>query len=139
MQALTRVSRILEHASTELSLADFRVLSSIAGGDGRASRVARRLAIGRPTISAAVDSLCKRGLLHRSEEAGDQRASALSLTQAGEAVRDRAEAEMLLRVEQLCARTQNGDRTIETLAWLGTAIEDSMSERAARSRTATHD
>src|ERR1700722_4197232 len=86
VRALSRVSRLLERASGELSLSHYRVLSAIASGDQRASRVAARLAVGKPTISASVESLCQRGLLARSAVDGDHRAAALHLTAAGEAV-----------------------------------------------------
>ena len=82
MRGLARAARILERVSGELSLAHYRVLSAIAGGDERASRVAERLALGKPAVSAAVESLSQRGLIARSEVAGDQRAAALRLTDA---------------------------------------------------------
>ena len=129
VQALTRVSRFLERVSTELSLPDFRVLSAVDSGEARASRVAARLAIGRPTISAAVDSLCKRGLLVRAEVDGDQRAASLTLTAEGVAVRQRVEDSLVDQLQALCDRTQDADRVIESLAWLGTAIESIINER----------
>ncbi len=61
VRALARASRVLERASSELSLAHYRVLSAIASGDERGSRIAARLALGKPTVSAAVESLCQRG------------------------------------------------------------------------------
>src|ERR1700728_2063445 len=72
VRALARATRILERGSGELSLAHYRVLSAIASGDERASRVAKRLAIGKPTVSAAVEALAQRGLLVRSAVDGDQ-------------------------------------------------------------------
>ncbi len=66
VRALARATRVLERASGELSLAHYRVLSAIASGEKRASRVAERLAIGKPTVSAAVEALAQRGLLLRS-------------------------------------------------------------------------
>src|ERR1700685_3261276 len=83
VRALSRASRLLERASGELSLAHYRVLSAIASGDERASRIAARLALGKPTVSAAVSALCRRELLTRSDVAADQRAAALELTEAG--------------------------------------------------------
>jgi DNA-binding MarR family transcriptional regulator len=136
VQALTRVSRFLERATTELSLPDFRVLSAVDSGEARASRVAARLAIGRPTISAAVDSLCKRGLLVRAEVDGDQRAASLTLTAEGSAVRQRVEDSLVGELQALCDRTQDADRVIESLAWLGSAIESIINERTdARSES----
>src|ERR1700722_18822054 len=105
VRALSRASRLLERASGELSLSHYRVLSAIASGDERASRVAARLAVGKPTISATVESLCQRGLIARSIVAGDHRAAALRLTAEGVALLSRVEAEMVARLEDLGSRT----------------------------------
>jgi DNA-binding MarR family transcriptional regulator len=128
VRALARASRLLERASGELSLAHYRVLSAIAGGDERASRVARRLALGKPTISATVESLCQRGLLVRSDVEADQRAEALRVTRQGAAVLARAEDQMIARIEDLCARTPDGDQLLESLVWLGAAIDEIQAE-----------
>src|ERR1700722_17505994 len=129
VRALSRASRLLERASGELSLSHYRVLSAIASGDERASRIAARLAVGKPTISATVDSLCQRGLLVRSTVKGDHRAAALRLTRQGAAVLSRVEAEMVARLEGLCSRTPDGGRLIESLVWLGGAIEADAAAR----------
>ncbi|HEY0259263.1 MAG TPA: MarR family transcriptional regulator [Lacisediminihabitans sp.] len=136
VRGIVRVSRLIERASAELSLADYRVLSAIDSGEGRASRLASRLALGKPTVSATVDSLHRRGLLDRSVVAGDQRASALSLTAEGRAIFERAETEMAGRIEDLCGRTPDGRRVMESLAWLGTAMDELMTERLAAERAA---
>jgi DNA-binding MarR family transcriptional regulator len=136
VRALARASRLLERASSELSLAHYRVLAAIASGDERATRIAARLAIGKPAISAAVESLCQRGLLDRSEVAGDQRAAALHLTAQGRAVLDRVETEMTTRLDRLCERVPNPGQMLEALVWLDAAIEaelaDFVAERAAQ-------
>jgi DNA-binding MarR family transcriptional regulator len=134
VRALARATRVLERASGELSLAHYRVLSAIAAGDERASGVARRLAIGKPTVSAAVEALAQRGLLVRSGVEGDQRVAALHLTSDGEALLGRVEAEMIRRIDDLCARTPDGGQLMESLAWLGIAIDDMQAERAAERR-----
>ncbi len=135
IRALARASRILERASGELSLAHYRVLSAIASGDERASLVADRLALGRPTISAAVEALCQRGLLSRSDVEGDQRAAALGLTPEGKALLARVESDMTDRITDLCDRTANGAQVLESLGALGRAVDELMAERAvARQR-----
>jgi DNA-binding MarR family transcriptional regulator len=131
VRALSRASRLLERASGELTLSHYRVLSAIASGDERASRIAARLAVGKPTISAIVESLCQRGLLARSTVKGDHRAAALRLTAQGAAVLSRVETEMVARLEGLCSRTPDGGRLIESLVWLGDAIEADAAERQA--------
>jgi DNA-binding MarR family transcriptional regulator len=134
VRALARASRMLERSSPELSLAHYRVLAAVASGDERASRVARRLAVGKPTISAAVDALCQRGLLERLDVAGDQRAAALRLTAGGEHLLARVEAEMIRRIDDLCARTPDGARLVQSLVWLGAAIDETRAERTANER-----
>ncbi len=131
VRALARATRVLERASGELSLAHYRVLSAVASGDERASRVARRLAVGKPTVSAAVDALAQRGMLVRTEVDGDHRVAALHLTREGVALLSRVEAEMIRRIEDLSARTPDGNQLMESLVWLGAAIDDMHTQRAA--------
>ncbi len=128
VRALARASRILERASAELSLPHYRVLAAIASGEERASRVAARLALGKPTISAAVDALTQRGLLAKSGRPDDQRVAVLRLTPAGEALLARVEAQMVERIDALCARTPDADRVREAFSWVGTAIDDAINE-----------
>lgn len=107
------------------------MLTAIAQGNERASNIARMLAIGKPTVSVAVDALCRRGLLVRSEVAGDQRAAALHLTPAGEALLEQVESEMISRLSDLCDRTPDGERLLESLGWLGSAMDSRLADRMA--------
>ncbi|HUJ64863.1 MAG TPA: MarR family winged helix-turn-helix transcriptional regulator [Acidimicrobiales bacterium] len=132
VRGLVRVSALLEKASSELSLAHYRVLSAISSGDERASRIARRLALGKPTVSAAVASLCQRGLLVRAGVEGDLRATDLRLTAEGRAVLERVEAEMIRRLEQVVSRSPDPPGAMDSLASLAPAIEEVVAERAAR-------
>jgi DNA-binding MarR family transcriptional regulator len=133
VRALARASRMLERATGELSLAHYRVLAAVASGEERASRMAARLALGRPAISAAVDSLSQRGLLTRVEVEGDARGVALALSAEGRQVLAEAEAEMVRRIEELAGRSPDPVRLLESLAWLGPAIDQVHDEgRAAR-------
>jgi DNA-binding MarR family transcriptional regulator len=129
VQALTRASKALERASGGLSLAHYRVLAAVAAGDERASRVAARLALGKPTVSASVEALCVRGLLVRSGVAADQRAVQLSLTADGLQVLAQAEAAMAAVLEDLAARTGRRDAVMNALVELGSAIEQAAAER----------
>lgn len=137
IRGLARVSRMLEKASTELSLANYRVLAAIGSGDERASRVGRNLVLGKPTVSATVDSLCQRGLVSRSSVGDDHRAVALKLTVEGQAVLDRVERAMIERISDLSARTPDGPRLMEALSWLGGAMDDALVQHAAVDGNAT--
>jgi DNA-binding MarR family transcriptional regulator len=133
VRALARMARALERASDELSLAQYRVLSAIASGAERASRVAERLQLGRPTVSAAVDALCREGLVQRAEAPGDQRAVSLVLTSDGAALLRRMERAMVAVLDELCARAGDRDLT-DRLAALGPALDALGAERLGRIR-----
>jgi DNA-binding MarR family transcriptional regulator len=136
VRALARASRVLERASGELSLPHYRVLAAIASGEERASRIATRLTLGKPTVSASVEALVKRGLLERSSSPGDQRVALLHITASGQETLDLVEAQMAARVAELAARTPDADQLLQSLGWLGAALEDVATERAATSGTA---
>ncbi len=131
VRALARVSRVLERASGELSLAHYRVLAAVAEGDERASRVARRLALGKPTISASVDALCRRGLLTREGVAGDQRAITLRLTPAGNATLREVEAAMVERLTAVLEHTTPGADVGAALVRLGAGLDRLAQQRMA--------
>ncbi len=130
VRALARASRFLERASDELSLAHYRILSAVASGDERASRVAHRLSLGKPTVSAAVEALTQRGLMARSDVKGDQRATTLSLTDEGRALLARVEADMIDRLDQVSQRIPNSEGLLNALVQLGTAIDELRAEKS---------
>jgi DNA-binding MarR family transcriptional regulator len=123
VRVLARLSRLMERASGDLSLPHYRVLAAIADGDERATRLAERLALGKPTISASVDALCRRGLLAREAVAGDHRASALRLTPAGDAALAGAESAMVQRLALLASQSPEAAEAVAALPALGTAID----------------
>jgi long-chain acyl-CoA synthetase len=130
-RALVRVARMLEHAASDLTLPQYRLLVMVAGGDQRASKLAGRLALSKPTVTAAVDGLVERGLLIRSEVPCDRRAVDLSLTDEGRralAATDAAISERLARVLDRCA-----DPTLarDGLLQLSAAVEAVVAERLA--------
>ncbi len=136
VRALSRLSRIVERASDELSFADYRVMSAIAGGEARASRLASRLLLGKPTISSTVDSLSKRGLIVKSTVEGDNRAVELSLSAEGAELFERMEARMVRQLELLAERTPDPPvRSSGVSCWLGAVIEESMAAHATRGRS----
>jgi len=127
---LTRLARVFERASAPLSLADFRALSAIADGEGRASRLAQRLAVGKPSISATVDSLSRRGFLERHGVEGDQRARTLRVTDAGLAAYAAAQERLRLEFSALAALTGRPEDGVAWLAELGASIDAALDARA---------
>jgi DNA-binding MarR family transcriptional regulator len=132
VRALARASRVVERASDGLSFADYRVLAAISSGEGRASRLAHRLAVGKPAISATVDSLHKRGLILRNAVEGDARATSLALSDEGAELFGRMESRMTRQLELLADRTDDPEALIRALGGLGDAIEQAMQEREQR-------
>jgi DNA-binding MarR family transcriptional regulator len=136
VRGFARAVRILERSSRELSMPHYRVLASVAAGEERASRVAERLELGRPAISSAVETLCGNGFLQRLEVEGDQRAVDLRVTPEGFAVLERVEHEMTHSLRALCARVEEGEQLLTSLAMLDRAVDAMFAEkRAARVRT----
>ncbi|MGH9921071.1 MAG: MarR family winged helix-turn-helix transcriptional regulator [Nitrososphaerales archaeon] len=134
VRSLARAARLLERASGDLGLAHYRVLSAIAGGEDRASRVAERFELGRPTVSAAVDVLCRGGLIERVEVATDQRAVELRLTRRGRDTLEAVETEMVRIIDDLCGRFPSLAAAPDVLATLGQALDARTDERHALPR-----
>jgi DNA-binding MarR family transcriptional regulator len=130
VRALARVSRLLERSSAGLSLPHYRVLAAIAEGHERASRVAHRLALGKPTVSASVEALSRRGLIVREDVTGDQRATTLRVTSEGERVLREAESAMCERLSTLLSHTDAPAETTRTLAGLSDALDRMTGERS---------
>jgi len=133
VRALARASRLLERGCGELSLSHYRVLSAVAAGDERASRLAQRLALGKPTISAAVESLAVRGYVHRRAVDEDQRAVALSVTDEGLRALAQAETAMTHRLAALLACADRPERVVSALGELEAALDRMAEARGAGS------
>ena len=131
VRALSRLSRVLETASPELSLAHYRVLSAVASGDERATRIASRLALGKPSVSSAVEALAARGLIVRSEVADDQRATCLGLTDDGRTLLAEVEAAMSARLRAVAERTASPVALLDALVAIQPALDSIVAEREA--------
>ena len=70
-------------AGMDLTLPQYRVLGILAEGSAAASGLADRLAVRRPSITALIDGLVARDLVHRRQEDADRRRVALRLTDEG--------------------------------------------------------
>ncbi|KHK97241.1 hypothetical protein LK09_13280 [Microbacterium mangrovi] len=132
VRAMARTARLMERTlPARLSMADFRMLSAIGDGEARASRLARRLALGKPAVSATVESLVKRGLVTRTAHGSDQRAVDLALTAEGVATLADADAALCRTVERIADATAGPDATVRVLADLGPALDTLLAAREA--------
>ncbi len=91
-RTIALLARVLERAAGDLTLAQYRVLALVSAGDERATLLAGRLAITKPSVSAVVDGLVERGCLAREPVDGDRRAIRLCITPTGpQALADRGD------------------------------------------------
>ncbi|MDQ6613497.1 MAG: MarR family transcriptional regulator [Actinomycetota bacterium] len=130
-RAVVRVARMLEHACSELSLPQYRLLVMVACGDQRASQLAGRLALSKPTVTAAVEGLVERGFLIRSEVVGDRRAVHLSLTDAGRAALAENDAAMSARLGWVLTHCDDPDLAHSGLLQLSGAVDRVVAQRMA--------
>ena len=136
METLARVARILERSSGQLSLSHYRVLVMVAAGDGRASRLAGRLALGKPAISAAVESLVLRGLLLRSDSDPDRRATQLGITAKGREALTASETSMSTALEGLLQHATDAGAVLAAVRDLSLALDRRQAVRETKATTA---
>ncbi|HEY9292282.1 MAG TPA: MarR family winged helix-turn-helix transcriptional regulator [Microlunatus sp.] len=77
------LARNLERTRAPLTTSQFRIMRRAAAGGERAARLAERLAVRKPTLTAIADGLVNAGLLLREADSADRRAIRLALTPAG--------------------------------------------------------
>jgi long-chain acyl-CoA synthetase len=131
VRTLARLARMLERGAGDLSLPQYRVLALVDGGGERASHLAERLAVAKPTVTAVVDGLVERGYLKRTADAGDRRATRITLTSAGRRALWDAEAAMEQRLDDVLARADDPAAVGAALADLGLALDRTRAQRLA--------
>jgi DNA-binding MarR family transcriptional regulator len=86
-----RLFRALERVDTGLTPQQYRIMKLAGAGGERSARLAERLAVAKPTLTATADGLVAAGYAQREAEAGDRRVVRLCLTAAGRAALERAD------------------------------------------------
>jgi long-chain acyl-CoA synthetase len=132
VRTLARLTRLLERGAGDLTLAQFRVLALVDEGGERASQLADRLAVGKPTVTAVVDGLVERGYLRRTADEHDKRATRITLTADGWEALDAAEAAMTERLDTVLGHAAGRRAILDALADLDHAIDVTRQERLAR-------
>jgi DNA-binding MarR family transcriptional regulator len=131
VRALALAARRLERAAGDLTLAQYRVLALVAGGDERASLVAERLAVAKPTITAVVDGLVERGFVTREAVAGDRRSTRLAVTALGKRALDAAEIAMAGSIDAVLDDAPDRAAVIASLLDLDDALSAFYMRRIA--------
>ncbi len=134
VRSVARLSRLLECGCKNLSLAQYRLLAMVDGGDERASRLAERLAVAKPTVTAVVDGLVERGYLRRAPVPGDRRATQIVTTPAGRRALRAAEADMVERLQPVLDRVDRPERVLSALCQLDEALDELRGERLGTGR-----
>jgi len=132
VRTLSRLGRFIERTDSGLSLPQFRLLSLLAAGDESSTALAQRLAVSKPTISNAVDTLVEQGHLRRRSDTGDRRVTWLQITASGQAALGRAERAYLDRMRPVLARLGDPTGVVASVAALAAALD---ADRAARRAT----
>lgn len=129
---VARLHRALEHTpDTELTLPQYRVLGLLSLGDERASALAHRLAVSRPTVTAIADSLVERGLIGREVDADDRRAVTLSITPAGRRAVEATGAALRATLDDIVGRCADPEAVRTAIGQLTLAVDSWWSDRLA--------
>src|SRR3954469_15521071 len=99
----------------------YRLLALVDEGGERSSALAGRLALTKPTITAAVDGLVERGLVSRGDVAGGRRAVRIPITAAGRKALAAAEQAMEERLEGVLMHCDDRRSVEQALEQLGHA------------------
>jgi DNA-binding MarR family transcriptional regulator len=136
VRALARLSRLLENSCEGVTLPQYRVLALIGSGNERATRLAHRLALTKPSVSTAVDALVERGLIRRDPAPDDGRAVQLALTPAGRQALLSTEAGMQDRLDLVLAECEDRAVIVDALHQLEVALDTVIDARQAARRAA---
>ncbi|MGZ4762257.1 MAG: MarR family winged helix-turn-helix transcriptional regulator [Ilumatobacteraceae bacterium] len=130
---IARLCRVLEcNASADLTLPQYRVLGLLAGGDERASLLASRVSVAKPTLTSIVDSLFERGFVAREIPDEDRRSVSLSITTAGRTALANAAAEFREVLDEVLVECTDPERVLDALGALRDALDERWARRVSR-------
>ncbi len=121
---LLRLFRALERVDTDLTPQQYRILKLAGAGGERSAKLAERLAVAKPTLTAIADGLVAAGYARRETEPGDRRVVRLCLTDSGRAAVERADAAYCGWLDQLLAETSAPEAVLHALDTLNEAMDD---------------
>jgi DNA-binding MarR family transcriptional regulator len=125
-----RLFRALERVDTDLTPQQYRILKLAGAGGERSARLAERLAVAKPTLTATADALVAAGYARRETEPGDRRVVRLCLTDAGHSALARADAVYGQWLDELLAETSEPDQVLHALDVLNQAMDVRRARRS---------
>jgi DNA-binding MarR family transcriptional regulator len=129
---IARLNRVLEnHAASELTMPQYRVLGLLSSGHERATELASKLAVTKPTLTSLIDGLVDRGYVAREGADGDRRAVRLVITPAGLTAVDEAGIALRVVLDDVLERCADPHGVLLALDDLRLALDARWSERAA--------
>src|SRR5215470_8346852 len=128
LRVLARLHRVLESTDSGLTVPQYRMLTALSEGGERSARLAERLTIRKPTVTALADGLVAAGYAERTSEPGDRRIVRLHITDAGRSALDRAERAYGERLSAVLDEVPDRQRCVQALI----AIGDGLERRARR-------
>ena len=129
IMVIFRMFRALECVDAGLTPSQYRIMKLAGAGGERSTRLAQRLAVAKPTLTATADGLVAAGYASRATEPGDRRVVRLSLTPAGRAALDRADAAYCAWLGQLLDATGDPEAVLDALELLGSAMTEARRAR----------
>jgi long-chain acyl-CoA synthetase len=135
-RVLARLARHVENAlaEEELSIPQYRLLAFLSQGDEAASKLADKLDVSRPSITALVDGLVKRGFVERRPFPDDRRRVDHVITKQGTLALRAGDRVVNARLADLAERLP-GDRlavALEALADAEESLDAGLREALAR-------
>ena len=121
---LLRLFRALERVDTDLTPQQYRILKLAGAGGERSARLAERLAVAKPTLTAIADGLVAAGYARRETEPGDRRVVRLCLTESGHAAVGRADAAYGQWLDQVLAQASAPEAVLNALDALNEAMDE---------------
>ncbi len=128
---IMRLFRGLERVQAGLTPQQYRILKLAGAGGERSARLAERLAVAKPTLTATADGLVAAGFARRDTEPGDRRVVRLCLTPAGHAAIERADAAYCGWLDRLLGGNTDADQILGAFEILDSALEELRCSRPA--------
>jgi DNA-binding MarR family transcriptional regulator len=123
LRVLARLHRVLESTDSGLTVPQYRMLTALSEGGERSARLAERLTIRKPTVTALADGLIAAGYAERTSEPGDRRIVRLHITEAGRRAHERAERAYAEKLAAILDDVPDRKRCVEALVAIGPALD----------------
>ncbi len=121
---IMRLFRGLERVPSGLTPQQYRILKLAGAGGERSARLAERLTVAKPTLTATADGLVAAGYMRRDAEPGDRRVVRLCLTAEGRTALDRADAAYGGWLDRLLSVTADAEQVLSAFTAIDSALEE---------------